>query len=98
MSTFTAAVAIPLALLAVMRKVVVPVGVMLMDPVVGTIPMPLSMLADSACAVFQERTIDPPALTIFREEYSDTDGCRVSSISTLALAVAVPPNPMAVMV
>jgi copper(I)-binding protein len=94
--TVAVSVAVPPGPVTVMVYVVVVSGVTEREPFTATVPMPLSMLAEVASVDVQVSVDDPPdwMLAGFADRFT------VGSIVTVTVAVAsaIPPGPVTVMV
>jgi hypothetical protein len=97
--TVTLAVAVPPAPIAVMVYEVVTVGETLMEPLAPTAPMPGSISQEVAFVELHVRIDDRPYRMLPGAAEIDTVGGGVGGVTVIvALALAVPPGPVAVMV
>jgi hypothetical protein len=95
----TLAVAMPPAPIAVMVYEVVTVGDTLIDPLGPTAPMPGSISQEVAFVELHIRVADCPYRMLTGSAVIDTVGGGVGGVTVIvALALAVPPGPVAVMV
>jgi len=92
--TVTDAEALPPGPVTVIVKVVVCCGLMVKNPLGETFPMPGSMVAVVALVEVQESVVEAPAIMVCGLAPSVTVGG--GSTVRVALALAVPPRPVAV--